>query len=75
MKKAFSNLRFAIEPSGVRAEDVTSINVYIVDYTEANLASLAAEEAPLFKIGQMPTSTLGPVPRLESNAIAVFDPS
>lgn len=81
MRKAFSNLRIAIEASGAQAEDVVSINVYIVDYAEADLVALAEEEAALFKHGQMPTSTLVPVPRLaldgilfEISAIAVIYP-
>ncbi len=69
MKKAFSNLRIAIAASGAKPEDVVSINVYIVDYTEADLASLAQEEAALFKTGRMPTSTLVPVPRLALDEI------
>lgn len=82
MKKAFSNLRIAIAASGAKPDDVVSINVYIVNYTEADLKFLAEEEAALFKAGQMPTSTLVPVPRLalddllfEINAIAVIYPN
>lgn len=81
MQKAFTNLRVAIEASGATPEDVVSINVLIVDYTEADLVFLAEEERALFKIGRMPTSTLIPVPRLalaellfEINAIAVIYP-
>lgn len=81
MHKAFSNLRLALEAAGATPEDVVSINVYIVDHTEADLVPLAKEEAALFTRGKMPTSTLVPVPRLavddclfEINAIAVVYP-
>ncbi len=79
--QVFSNLRAALKSAGATGADVVSINVYIVDYTEADLKQLADEEKALFVTGRMPTSTLVPVPRLaldkemfEINAVAVVYP-
>jgi enamine deaminase RidA (YjgF/YER057c/UK114 family) len=81
IRQAFSNLKAALESAGATGEDVVSINVYFVGYTEADLGPLAEAEKSLFTPGKMPTSTLVPVPRLaldaelfEITAVAVVYP-
>ena len=63
VKKAFDNLRIALEAAGARPEHVVKITVLIVNYTEERLGPLQVESDALWG-ARKPSSTLIPVPRL-----------
>ena len=64
MKQAFDNVRIALEAAQARMDQVLSMTVYIVDYSEADLELLARCTAACFPPDRLPASTLVPVPRL-----------
>jgi enamine deaminase RidA (YjgF/YER057c/UK114 family) len=64
MVQAFENVKIALESAQARMDQVVSMNVYIVGYTEADLEPLARCTAGYFSPGRLPASTLVPVPRL-----------
>ncbi|MFY7961509.1 MAG: RidA family protein [Elsteraceae bacterium] len=79
VRRAFANLRTAIEAAGAQPKDVVKINVYSVNHVDADLAVIGAESQALFGGGPLPASTLVPTPRLaaegllfEIDAIAVL---
>jgi enamine deaminase RidA (YjgF/YER057c/UK114 family) len=64
MAQAFENVKIALEAAHARTDQVVSMNVYIVGYTEADLEELAHCTAAYFPPDRLPASTLVPVPRL-----------
>ncbi|MBL6616820.1 MAG: RidA family protein [Reyranella sp.] len=64
MVQAFENVRIALEAAQARMDQVVSMTIYIVDYSEADLETLALCTAACFPAHRMPASTLVPVPRL-----------
>ena len=64
MAQAFENVKIALEAAQARTDQVVSMNVYIVGYTEADLEELAHCTSAYFPPDRLPASTLVPVPRL-----------
>ena len=64
MVQAFENVRIALEAAQARMDQVVSMTVYIVDYSEIDLEALARCTAACFPPDRLPASTLVPVPRL-----------
>ena len=64
MAQAFENVTIALEAAQARMDQVVSMTVYIVSYSEADLEPLARLTAEYFPPDRRPTSTLVPVPRL-----------
>lgn len=64
MEQAFANVKIALEAAQARLDQVVSITLHIVDYSEADLAPLARLTATCFPTDRLPASTLVPVPRL-----------
>ncbi len=64
MEQAFANVKIALTAAGTRLDQVVSMTVYIVDYSEADLEPLARLTAASFPPDHLPASTLVPVPRL-----------
>ena len=64
MRIAFDNLRTALSAAGASPQHVVKIGVYIVDYEENHLEPVGRETDRLFAGGELPASTLVPVPRL-----------
>jgi enamine deaminase RidA (YjgF/YER057c/UK114 family) len=69
MAQAFENVKIALEAAHARTDQVVSMNVYIVGYTEADLEELAHCTAAYFPPDRLPASTLVPVPRLARNEL------
>ena len=69
MAQAFENVKIALEAAHARTDQVVSMNVYIVGYTEADLEELAYCTAAYFPPDRLPASTLVPVPRLARNEL------
>ena len=69
MAQAFENVRIALEAANARTDQVVTMNVYIVGYTEADLEELAHCTAAYFAPNRLPASTLVPVPRLARNEL------
>lgn len=64
MEQAFANVKIALEAAQARMDQVVSMTLHIVDYTEADLDPLARLTAAYFPPDRLPASTLVPVPRL-----------
>ena len=64
MEQAFKNVKIALEAAQVRMDQVVSMTIHIVGYTEADLEPLALLTAAYFPSDRLPASTLVPVPRL-----------
>ncbi len=64
MEQAFENVKIALEAAQARMDQVVSMTLHIVDYSEADLEPLARLAAAYFPPGRLPASTLVPVPRL-----------
>ena len=64
MVQAFENVKIALEAAQARMDQVVSMTVYIVSYSEADLEPLARLTAEYFPPDRRPASTLVPVPRL-----------
>ena len=64
MGQAFENVKIALEAAQARMDQVVSMTVYIVGYSEADLEPLARLTAQYFPPDRRPASTLVPVPRL-----------
>jgi enamine deaminase RidA (YjgF/YER057c/UK114 family) len=64
MEQAFANVKTALEAAQARLDQVVSITLHIVDYSEADLVPLARLTAACFPPDRLPASTLVPVPRL-----------
>ena len=69
MKQAFANVRIALEAAGARMDQVVSMTIHIVDYSEADLEPLARLTAASFPPDRLPASTLVPVPRLARDGL------
>lgn len=69
MEQAFANVKIALEAAQARLDQVVSITVYIVDYSEADLEPLARLTAACFPPDRLPASTLVPVPRLARDGL------
>ena len=69
MAQAFANVKIALAAGGARLDQVVSIAIYIVDYSEADLEPLARLTAAHFPPGRLPASTLVPVPRLARDGL------
>jgi enamine deaminase RidA (YjgF/YER057c/UK114 family) len=69
MARAFENVKIALEAARARTDQVVSMNVYIVGYTEADLEELAHCTAAYFPPDRLPASILVPVPRLARNEL------
>ena len=69
MEQAFANVKIALEAAQARLDQVVSITIYIVDYSEANLEPLARLTAACFPPDRLPASTLVPVPRLARDGL------
>ena len=64
MAQAFENVKIALEAAQASMNQVVSMTLYIVDYTEADLEPLARLTAAYFPPDRLPASTLVSVPRL-----------
>ena len=64
MVQAFANVKIPLEAAQARMDQVVSMTVYIVGYSEADLDPLARLTAEYFPPDRRPASTLVPVPRL-----------
>ena len=64
MEQAFENARIALEAAGFRMDQVVSMTLHIVDYSEADLEPLARLTSACFPPDRLPASTLVPVARL-----------
>jgi enamine deaminase RidA (YjgF/YER057c/UK114 family) len=69
MEQAFANVRIALEAAQARLDQVVSITLYGVDYSEGDLAPLARLTADYFPPDRLPASTLVPVPRLARDGL------
>lgn len=69
MEQAFANVKIALAAAGARLDQVVSITLYIVDYSEADLEPLAHLTAASFLPDRLPASTLVPVPRLARDGL------
>lgn len=69
MEQAFANVKIALAAAGARLDQVVSMTVYIVDYSEADLEPLARLTAASFPADRLPASTLVPVPRLARDGL------
>jgi len=69
MEQAFANVKIALEAAQARLDQVVSITIYIVDYSEADLEPLARLTAACFPPDRLPASTLVPVPRLARDGL------
>lgn len=69
MEQAFENVKIALEAAQARLDQVVSITLYIVDYSEADLEPLARLTADYFPPDRLPASTLVPAPRLARDGL------
>jgi enamine deaminase RidA (YjgF/YER057c/UK114 family) len=69
MAQAFENVKIALEAAHARTDQVVTMNIYVVGYTEADLEELAHCTAAYFPPDRLPASTLVPVPRLARNEL------
>jgi enamine deaminase RidA (YjgF/YER057c/UK114 family) len=69
MEQAFANVKIALQAAQARLDQVVSITIYIVDYSEADLEPLARLTAACFPPDRLPASTLVPVPRLARDGL------
>jgi enamine deaminase RidA (YjgF/YER057c/UK114 family) len=69
MEQAFANVKIALEAAQARLDQVVSITLYVVDYSEADLEPLARLTAAHFPSDRLPASTLVPVPRLARDGL------
>lgn len=64
IRRAFRNLRTAIESAGLSPTQVAKIQIYSVNHKESDLSLISEESQALFTPQHMPASTLVPVTRL-----------
>ena len=69
MAQAFENVKIALEAAQASINQVVSMTLYIVGYTEADLEPLAKLTATFFPPDRLPASTLVPVPRLARDGL------
>lgn len=64
VRRAFHNLKVALEAAGGATQHVAKLTIYIVDHTEDKLPIYGAELEAAFGKGLKPAATLVPVSRL-----------
>ena len=69
MAQAFENVKIALAAAQASMNQVVSMTLYIVGYTEADLEPLARLTAACFPPDRLPASTLVPVPQLARDAL------
>jgi enamine deaminase RidA (YjgF/YER057c/UK114 family) len=62
MEQAFENVKIALDAAGARMDQVVSMTLHIVDYSEADLEPLARLTSACFPPDRLPASTLVPSP-------------